>query len=275
VNILKAGGDTGQLGKTFTLAVNITALVGHGLASGARRIAAATSPWALVAAGAGAAWWYLSRPASTRQRAASVAESILTGVLGAAIAYQEVQDQFTRAAPKTPGWATLAAGLPPAAVLGRACLHTLARSPRCDRSAAELTADLPYLGVAQGEAKIRQILHDAGPFTEVWRGRWQTGHAAPALLRYLTMQPPGPELASRSGAHPPARETRRPGRTGGRGARYSRASRAMGPGPRYRRNSGRPARGLWAIAVPIGLAGQIRQTARTATGERLPPPARS
>ena len=205
VSILKAGGDAGQLGKTFTLAANITALAGHGLASGARRIAAATSPWVLVAAGVGAAWWYLNRPASTRQRAASAAGSLLTGVLGAAIAYQEVQDQFTSAAPKIPGWASLAASLPPAAVLGRACLHTLARSPRCDRSAAELTADLPYLGVAQGETKIRQILRHAGPFTEVRRGRWQAGRPAPALLRYLTMQPPRQQLTRRR-AHPPCAE---------------------------------------------------------------------
>jgi hypothetical protein len=190
VSILKAGGDAGQLGKTFTLAVNLTALASHGVASGARRIAAATSPWLLVAAGLGATWWYLNHPASTRQRAASVAKSILTCALGAVIAYQEVQDQFTSAAPKTPNWESLAADLPPAAVLGRACLHTLARSPGCARSAAELTAELPYLGVAQGEAKVRQVLRDAGPFTEVWRGRWQAGHAAPTLLRYLDIRPP-------------------------------------------------------------------------------------
>jgi predicted nucleic acid-binding protein len=55
VNILKAGGDAGELAKNFTLAVNITALAGHGLASGARRVGAATSPWLLVAAGIGAA----------------------------------------------------------------------------------------------------------------------------------------------------------------------------------------------------------------------------
>jgi hypothetical protein len=72
----------------------------------------------------------------------------------------------------------------------RAPGETLARSPGCDRSAAELTAELPYLGVAQGEAKVRQVLRDAGPFIEVWRGRWQAGQPAPALLRYLTMQPP-------------------------------------------------------------------------------------
>jgi hypothetical protein len=43
VDILKAGGDAGQLGKTLTLAANLTALAGQGMASGARRIAAATS----------------------------------------------------------------------------------------------------------------------------------------------------------------------------------------------------------------------------------------
>jgi predicted nucleic acid-binding protein len=190
VNILKAGGDAGQLGKTFTLAVNLTALAGQGVASSARRIAAATSPWLLVAAGIGAAWWYMSRPASTRQQVTSAATSILTCALGAAIAYQQVQDQFASAAPKTPGWASLAADLPPAATLGRACMYTLARSTRCNQSAAELATDLPYLGVAQGEAKVRQILRDAGPFCEVWRGRWQAGHTAPELLRFLGTQPP-------------------------------------------------------------------------------------
>jgi predicted nucleic acid-binding protein len=186
VSILKAGGDAGQLGKVFSFAVNLTALTGHGVASGARRIATATSPLLIVAAGLGAAWWYFKRPASTRQQVASTVKTVLTCVLGAAIAYQEVRDEFISAAPKTPDWAALAAGLPPAAVLGRACLHTLARSLGCNRSAAELAADLPSLGVAQGEAKVRQVLRDAGPFTEAWRGRWQAGHAAPALLHYLS-----------------------------------------------------------------------------------------
>ena len=195
VDILKAGGDAGQLGKTLTLAANLTALAGQGVASGARRIAAATSPWVLVAAGLGAAWWYLNRPASTRQRVASAAKSVLTCALGAAAVYQEVQDQFTSAAPKSPGWESLAADLHPTAVLGRACLHTLARSACCDRSAAELAAELPFLGVAQGEAKVRQVLRDGAPFTEVWRGRWQAGHAAPALLRYLGIQAARAEAA--------------------------------------------------------------------------------
>jgi predicted nucleic acid-binding protein len=191
VSILKAAGDAGELGKTVTLAVNLTALAGHGLASAARRVAAATSPWLLAAAGLGAVWWYFTRPDSTRQRVASIAESVLNCVFGAAIAYQEVQDRLS-AAPKNPSWASLAAAIPPSAVLERACLHTLARSPSSDRSAAELAGELHYLGVAQGEAKVREVLRDCGPFTEVWRGRWQAGHAGPALVRYLN-RPAAPE----------------------------------------------------------------------------------
>jgi len=143
----------------------------------------------------GAAWWYRNRPASTRQQVTSVARYVLTCAVSAAVVYQEVQDQFTSVAPKTQGWESLAADLPPGAVLGRACLHTLARSTGCDRSAAELTAELPYLRVAQGEAKVRQVLRGGAPFTEVWRGRWQAGHAAPALLRYLAIQAAKAEAA--------------------------------------------------------------------------------
>jgi hypothetical protein len=163
VSILKAGGDAGQLGKTFTLAVKPD---GTRQSWGGQRRPADRRRHQPVAARRGRprrGVLVSERPASTRQRAASVAKSILTCALGAAIAYQEVQDQFTSAAPKAPDWESLAADLPPAAVLGRACLHTLARSPGCARFAAELTTELPYLGVAQGEAKVRQVLRNAGP----------------------------------------------------------------------------------------------------------------
>jgi len=192
VSILKTGGDAGELEKTLALAVNLTTLAGHGLASGARRIADATSPWVLVLAGLGLGGWYLQAPRETKQRIMSFAGSVLTCALGAAIAYEDVRRQFSSAAPAVPSWSSLAGVLPPGAVLGRACLHTLARSPQCDRSAAELTADLPVLGIAQGEAKVRQVLRGTSCFTEIWRGRWQAGQAAPALLRYLTLSgPPG------------------------------------------------------------------------------------
>jgi hypothetical protein len=125
--------------------VNLTALAGQGVASGARRIAAATSPGVLVAAGLGAAWWYLNPPASTRRKVASSVKSILTCALGAAIAYQEVQDQFTSAAPKTPDWESLAADLPPA-------------------------ADYPYGSCGHG---VRLVAGTPSPGPPVWHGRYR------------------------------------------------------------------------------------------------------
>jgi len=45
-------------------------------------------------------------------------------------------------------------------------------------SADELAGMLPRLGVAQGPAKVRDSLRRHCCFSEVWRGRFQVGHAA-------------------------------------------------------------------------------------------------
>jgi predicted nucleic acid-binding protein len=185
VNILKAGGDTGELAKLFTLTINLVAVAGQGLISGARRLADATSPWLLVAGGLVLAVWYARAPDQARQRVAAAGRAILMSAAGAAAVYEEVRQRFKHAAPPAPDWPSLAASNPPGAVLGRACLHTLGRSPRSDRSAAELAEDLPWIGVAQGEEKVRQTLRNASCFTEVWQGRWQAGYAAPVVVRYL------------------------------------------------------------------------------------------
>jgi hypothetical protein len=75
----------------------------------------------------------------------------------------------------TPSWEVAARSLPPAAVLARACAHTLARSGQSHLSAAELTGLLPRLDVPQGEAKVRALLRSPGCFTQVYHGRWQMG----------------------------------------------------------------------------------------------------
>ena len=185
VSILKAGGDAGELAKLFTLTVNAVTVAGQGVISGARWLADATSPWLLVAAGFALAVWYARAPDRTRQRVAATGRAVLMSAAGAATVYEEVRQRFERAAPPPPDWKSLAASNPPGAVLGRACLYTLGRSARSDRSAAELAADLPWIGVAQGEDKVRRTLRDASCFTEVWRGRWQAGCAAPSVLRCL------------------------------------------------------------------------------------------
>jgi hypothetical protein len=46
-----------------------------------------------------------------------------------------------------------------------------------------------WAGHGDGVRGLR-VLREAGPFIEVWSGRWQAGQPASALLRYLTMQPP-------------------------------------------------------------------------------------
>jgi hypothetical protein len=185
VDVLKAGGDAGELDKMFALVTNLVTLAGKGLVGGARRVVNATSPWALVPVGLALAGWYLRASDHAKRRAATFVQSVFTGIAGAVITYEEARARFNRVMPKVPDWDSLAETTSPSAVLGRACMYTLARSPMSDRSAAELAQDLPYLGVPQGEAKVRQMLRDVNSFTQVWQGRWQLGYVAPAVLRYL------------------------------------------------------------------------------------------
>ncbi len=171
--------------KHLTLFVNLVTLAGKGVVSGARRVADATTPWVLIPVALLLAGAYLVASDRAKQRVNTAGRSAVSAVAGAVIAYGEVRERFNRATPKVPGWNSLSEMNPPGAVLGRACIRTLARRPQGERSAEELAQDLPYLGVAQSEAEVRQMLRETGSFAEVWRGRWQVGYAAPVVLRYL------------------------------------------------------------------------------------------
>lgn len=190
VTVLKAGGDAGELGRMFALAVNVTRLTTGGVINGARRLGSLTGPLPFVVLAAAGAYGIARASAETRQRLKSAGKSVLDYLMGAAMAYEESRSRFERTAPAAPGWLWLAGACPPDAVLARACMHTLARSAMSDRSAAELARDLPVLTVAQGEAKVRHILRTLDSFEEVWRGRWQLGEVAPILKPHL------PQLAS-------------------------------------------------------------------------------
>jgi predicted nucleic acid-binding protein len=187
VQVLKAGGDAGELGKMLTAAANLTVLASSGIIGGVRRLAAATSPWLLLAAGFIAGWRLAIASDTTKQKWKAAGTAALHYCLGAFIAYEEVRTRFARVSPATPSWNTLATSRSSTAVLTRACMHTLARS-MSDCSAVELAQDLPYLQVPRGEAKIRAALRAMDCFTEVWRGRWQLGHVAEPVARMVALR---------------------------------------------------------------------------------------
>jgi hypothetical protein len=68
VEILKADGDAGQLGKMFTFTVNLSVLAGSGIVGGIKRLASATGPWVLIAAGIFAAWRLIAASDETKEQ---------------------------------------------------------------------------------------------------------------------------------------------------------------------------------------------------------------
>lgn len=183
---LKAGGDAGELARMLHLVVSLLVALGTPVASLVRQVVAALRWWSLVPlAGLSAvAMRYTSN--EIKQDIASAAISTGKGLLNALAAYHEVLSRFEEAVPSVPDWDELASTNDKDAVLLRACLHTLARSPMSDRSAEELSRELPILGVAQGEAKVRCILRSHYCFAQVWKGRWQVGEVAPLLVTHLS-----------------------------------------------------------------------------------------
>jgi len=100
--------------------------------------------------------------------------------------YEEALDQFTAMAPSVPTWGQLADVAPRRAVLLRACLMGLARSPYSQRSAAELANFLPDLFVGQSSPLVRETLRSVPCFHEPYRGRWQVGGCARYGTRNVT-----------------------------------------------------------------------------------------
>jgi predicted nucleic acid-binding protein len=185
LEVLKAGGDAGELGRMFHLTVNFAGLLGSGVTSAVRRLVMAAGPWSLVPLGLVAVLVMVRASPETKQRFKTAAGAVGAYLLQMYAAYQQALLRFQRVVPAVPSWEALGRTTAPGSVLLRACLHTLARSPMSDRSAAEVARLLPVLGVPQGESKVRQTLRAHSSFREVWRGRWQVGQVAPALAAYI------------------------------------------------------------------------------------------
>ncbi len=189
LQVLRAGGDAGELGQLMQFGINVIGLLGQGAASGLKRLGARFGWWALLPLAAGFAVVVRRASPKTKERITSSARSLgaalLETVAPVLAAYRTARERFERLIPGQPTWEALAETSRPEAVLVRACLHTLVRSPQGHRSARELAGDLPLLPVASGEAKVRAVLRTRDCFFEAWRGRWQVGEVAEILVPHL------------------------------------------------------------------------------------------
>jgi predicted nucleic acid-binding protein len=181
LTVLRGGSDAGVTGEMSQSMVEAMAMVGGGVFMGLKWVWNVLSPAALVALGiTGAVVAYRASP-ETRHKVLRTGGTIMETVSELRKWCEAANADFLRAAPEIPTWAALTRTSSLDAVLTRACLHTLARSPMTDRSAVELTADLPRLPVPQGEAKVRAVLRTGSCFEIAYRGRWQVGVPVPAV----------------------------------------------------------------------------------------------
>jgi hypothetical protein len=84
------------------------------------------------------------------------------------------EQQFDAALPAVPTLGQLATHVSADAVLGRACLHALAREPEGHLSAQEL-ATLMRRELPCADARVRAIMRKVSSFSPVRPGRWQVG----------------------------------------------------------------------------------------------------
>jgi predicted nucleic acid-binding protein len=174
---LQAGSDAAELMRMLRGAGALTVAAGDGAFRAARWIYGELGDVAMLLGGLAAAlgWLWVRDPAraSLRSGAGKVIEYVAT--IG--LEQRDREQHFLRALPPVASWSTLLKSNDADDVLGRACLHDLAREPCGHLSASELAAKLRR-DFACSDARVRAILRSTPCFTEVYRGRWQVGHAA-------------------------------------------------------------------------------------------------
>jgi len=181
-DILRAGGDAGQLSEMTEAAHRLSgALVVAGF-QGAGSLLRRTGPLGLIPIGVGLYLLYLAYKRISPETKAAISsgmEAALNTLAEVYAEYRKVRQRFEEAAVSIPSWDEMSTVLTPEAVLTRACLHTLARAGMSNCSARKLRSLLPVLPVPNGEAKVRQVLRSLPRcFSQVYAGRWQVGTVA-------------------------------------------------------------------------------------------------
>jgi predicted nucleic acid-binding protein len=186
LDLLMAGGDAGELGQMLQLMTGLITGLGTFAAQSAWRRIGPVGLFLVAALG------YAGYRRMSTETRAKIGKGVTTGLTAFAEAYAEWQvhlRRFRRASPVLPSWGELATKNDPTFVLTRACLFSLARVGQSNCSAAELKIRLPELSVAQGEARVRQVLRTAPCFFEAWYGRWQVGEMAVPVGQLLALKP--------------------------------------------------------------------------------------
>ena len=178
LEILKAGGNAGELGMMLNASLTVVGLAGYGVFAGIRRLPPVVAILGLAALGGVGVFAYRHSGQDTRQSLKAGLGRVAVGVAELFAAYQWYLTEFRNAAPPTPAWEELAVANGDKATLTRACLYTLCRSRTSHRSAVELSSALPTFGAGHGQAKVRAALRASVLVSETWRGRWQVGRAS-------------------------------------------------------------------------------------------------
>lgn len=183
LDVLQAGGDAGQLRSLLHGGAFGGVVAAWGVSELVRLML--RRPWLLVpAAGlaaAAAARWTPARTAGLR----TAGRHLRDGLGAVAVAQADAARRFQHACVPLPDWDALATELPSAAVLIRALMVDLARSPGGPSSAAELAERVWELPVPHGTTTVRSVLRSEACFALVSPGRWQLGAQPP-----LSVDPP-------------------------------------------------------------------------------------
>lgn len=187
---LRDGGDVEVLGDAAAILMLVPLLtVERFIEFG--RIVATEAPWVFWPTMAASVGFALAKTTTSGMR--SVVSRIGTGfeVLYQCMQpYQDALARFRAAAPDAPDWPRLALEVQQAALLNRAALWTLARTPTGEASAAELAKLMPDLAGAQSVRYVRSALRVNAGFHSIARGRWQVG--CPEWLVQRPIEPYSP-----------------------------------------------------------------------------------
>jgi hypothetical protein len=177
LTIIQGGSDSSKAGELSLSAGTGLTVATASLFTALKWIWENVSPLAVFAlAGVGGYALYKASP-ETRRKILDTGSTALDTMSQIYDWYQTTVASFLAVAPQIPSWDELAMTNTPDSVLARSCLHTLTRSQMTDRSAVELSKDLPLLPVAQGSVLVRQVLRERASFELAYRGRWQVGRS--------------------------------------------------------------------------------------------------